>query len=446
VKNDYLTQSQITSDAAYKKISWRLLPLLFISYTLCYIDRLNVGYAQLQMKHDLSFSDAVYGTGAALFFVGSLLFEIPSNMLLPRIGARKTIFRIMVLWGLASTSTMFVRTPTEFYIARFLVGVFEAGLFPGVILYLTFWYPPVRRGRVISLFMLAVSAAGFSGGVISGWILQNMDGLHGLQGWQWMFLVEGLPCVLLAPVIYFVLVDRPEQAKWLSESEKDVVRQALAQGASDRSATHGAGAHSGFREPLVYVLSFVLFGAFCGSYTLAFWMPTMIRELGVSNLQHVGLYAAIPDICGAVAMVLYGRHSDKRKERRWHFGLAMVIGAAALWGTTMSHHSLVLSIGLFAIARCCIASAIPIFWAMSTSALSARSNVAGIAIILTFGNLAGVVSPYVLGQIKTATGNLNLGLYTISVLMVLAALVVFKAVSRPSRTADAGISAEQSTL
>ncbi|MDR5759644.1 MFS transporter [Caballeronia sp. LZ035] len=437
--NSSSATAHTASDAVFRKVTLRILPLLFISYVLNYLDRLNIGYAQLQMKQDLHFSDAIYGLGAAVYFVGYMAFTLPSNLMLPRIGARKTILRIMFCWGLASAGTMLVKTPMQFYIARFLVGMFEAGFFPGIILYLTYWYPPARRARIVSMFMLATVTAGFTGGVVSGWILQNMGGAFGLQAWQWMFLLEGLPACLFGLLVYWLLVDKPAQARWLNDAEKDVIAREIAEAGVAHAETHGPATRSPFMEAKVYVLSFALFCALCGSYTLAFWLPTMIHELGVKNLQHLGLYATIPDICAACAMILYGRHSDARKERRWHFGLGMIVGAAALCATSLTSHSLGLSIALFAIAKSCISSSIPIFWAMATGVLSARANVAGIAVIVSISDLAGVTSPFALGTIKTATGSLNNGIYMIGALMVSAAFAVLIGIARSPSARDARV-------
>ena len=303
-------------DATYRKITLRLIPFLFACYLLNFIDRANIGFAQLQMKTSLGFSDAAYGLGAAMFFVGYLLFEVPSNLLLKRIGARVTIMRIMVLWGLASTATMFVTTPMQFYVLRFLLGVFEAGFFPGIVLYLTFWYPVERRGRVLALFITAQVAAAFVTSPVSGWILKNLHGWYGWEGWQWMFLIEGLPTVLLGLMVWFVLPNGPEQARWLTTRQREIVRRGLFVG-GEAEAKHSFGA--AFRDPRVYLLAFGAFVSGCAGYFLAFWTPTIIKELGVADLQMIGLYAVIPNFFGIVAMVLYGRSSDRFNEQRKAF-------------------------------------------------------------------------------------------------------------------------------
>lgn len=419
------------SDNVYRKITLRIVPLLFVCYMLNYMDRVNIGYAQLQMKHALDFSDAVFGLGASIFFLGYFIFEVPSNLLLHKIGARKTLLRIMVGWGLASACSMFVSTPMQFYVVRFFVGMFEAGLFPGMMLYLTYWFPPARRARVVALFMLATAAAGIVGGPVSGGILQNMNDVHGLQGWQWMFVIEGLPCCLLGIFAYFYLADSPAKARWLTDAQKSMVL-------ADVSAafTSSTQSRSPFSDPKVYLLSFVLFCMLCGSYALAFWLPTAIRELGVDNFQQIGLYAMIPDVLAAVCTILYSRHSDKHLERRWHFIAAALIAALALSATTLTTHSLGLSIMMFAIARAAIVASLPVFWAMTTSLLSTRSSIAGIAVISSLSNFSGMTSPYLLGLIKTATGSLTYGLFAISLIIVVAALCVLLRVPRQPRGPD----------
>jgi len=430
------------SDSAYRKITLRIVPLLFICYMLNYMDRVNIGYAQLQMKHALDFSDAIYGLGASIFFAGYFIFEVPSNLLLHKIGARKTLLRIMLGWGLLSAGTMFVSTPVQFYVVRFFLGVFEAGLFPGIVLYLTYWYPPARRARVVALFMLATAAAGLVGGPTSGWILQNMNGVQGMQGWQWMFVIEGLPASLLGIVSYLYLVDSPGKAGWLTDAQKAlVIEEVAAAAAASSSATR---THSPFADPKVYLLSFVLFCMLCGSYALSFWLPTVIRELGVRNLQQVGLYAMIPDAVAAISTILYSRHSDKHFERRWHFIAAAVIAAVALSATSLTAHSLGLSLSMFAIARAAIVSSLPVFWAMTTGLLSVRSSIAGIAVISSLSNLSGMTSPFLLGLVKSATGSLVNGLFAISALMLVAGMCVFFFVPRQQRyremTANAKVS------
>jgi D-galactonate transporter len=423
----------VNADGVYRKITRRLIPLLFICYVLNYIDRINVGYAQLQMKDALGFSDAVYGLGAGIFFLGYFFFEVPSNLLLQRIGARKTILRIMVCWGLVSAATMFVTTPMQFYIARFLLGVFEAGFFPGIVLFLTYWYPTSRRARIVALFMSATVVAGVIAGPVSGWILQNMDGVRGLHGWQWMFLLEGLPSCVLGFVVYKYLDDHPSRAAWLNASEKQLVEEDVTAGRSGQS--HEAGVlKQAFLDPAVYLLCFASFTVLCGAYAISFWLPTMIKGLGVTNVQQIGLYAVIPFAVGGVAMILYGRHSDRRAERRWHFAVACFAGAVGLTASTLTTGSLWASIALLSLATAGLVSALPVFWAISTSHLSRGTSAAGIAIITSVSNLAGIVSPYMLGQIKTATASLTAGLWVIGILLLIGGISLLVGVKPQERT------------
>jgi len=424
-------------DATYRKITLRLIPFLFACYLLNFIDRANIGFAQLQMKTSLGFSDAAYGLGAAMFFVGYLLFEVPSNLLLKRIGARVTIMRIMVLWGLASTATMFVTTPMQFYVLRFLLGVFEAGFFPGIVLYLTFWYPVERRGRVLALFITAQVAAAFVTSPVSGWILKNLHGWYGWEGWQWMFLIEGLPTVLLGLMVWFVLPNGPEQARWLTTRQREIVRRGLFVG-GEAEAKHSFGA--AFRDPKVYLLAFGAFVSGCAGYFLAFWTPTIIKELGVADLQMIGLYAVIPNFFGIVAMVLYGRSSDHFNEQRLHWGWAFAVAAVGFLGLSFAigSGSLVWTIVAIAVGGSALVSATPVFWAMATRYLPKDEAPAGIAFINTLASIAGI-SPAVVGAIKTQTGSLDGAIYLLVALFLVAALAVTlgmrRALAAPTRAA-----------
>jgi D-galactonate transporter len=412
-------------EAMYRKITWRLIPLLFMAYVISYIDRINVGYAKLQMNSDLHLTDAIYGLGAGIFFVGYALFEVPSNVLLMRIGARLTIMRIMVCWGLVSAAMMFVATPTQFYIARFLLGAFEAGFFPGIVLYLTFWFPAARRARILALLMSAVVVGGLIAGPMSGWILQNLDGWRGLRGWQWMFLLEGLPSAALGFVVYACLSNSPDEARWLSDDEKRMIRADLPKEQAPHASTPPveAALHA-LSDPKVYLLSFLYFAAVCGGTTLSFWMPTMIQSLGVKSMQTIGLISAVPYAVGAVAMILYGRHSDKRGERRWHYAVAVAIGGVGLALTSWTGAYIWVSVALIAIAIAGSVSSLPVFWAVATAQLSRQSAVGGIAIITSLGNLAGLACPYILGVIKQSTGSLTGGLVLIAGVMLAGALVM----------------------
>jgi MFS family permease len=413
--------SGCASDAVYGKITARLVPLLFLCYLMAFVNRNNIGLAKLQMQTALGFSDAVYGIAASMFFIGILLFELPSNLLLRRIGARKTILRIMLLWGITSTATLFVTTPLQFYVLRFLLGVFEAGFFPGVILYLTFWYPHERRARVIALFMTAAAAAGLVTGPVSGLILKSLNHVWGLDGWQWLMILEGLPSVLLGIAAYRVLPETPAHARWLSQTDQHAVRNAL-RGAAESTVANQP-LRQVLRNPHVYLLGFTTFSLGSATNLLIFWLPSIIEATGISDLQHVGLYAVIPNLLGTVAMVIYGRRSDRRQERRWHFVVAASVGAAGLVALALLHGTLAGVLLASIAATCGIASAYPIFWAISTRYLSSGAAAAGIALISSIGALSGT-SAALVGSIRAHTGSLDTALYLIAAQLVAGILVL----------------------
>lgn len=419
--------SEEMTEAIYKKVTRRLIPLLFLCYVMNFLDRTNIGYAQLQMRSDLGFSDAIYGIGASIFYIGYFIFEVPSNLLLQRIGARLTVLRIMFCWGIVSAATMFVTTPAEFYIVRFFLGVFEAGFFPGVLFYLTFWYPPARRARVVALFMTAVVVAGIISGPVSGWILTNLDEVHGLHGWQWLYLIEGLPSSVLGVIVYFSLPDSPVQAKWLNDAERDVIRADLEAVQRDLGGSNGVvhgGLASALRDPKVYLFCFLYFTISCEAYALSFWTPTLIQELGVPDPQQIGLYALIPNTVGAIAMVWYGRRSDRTNERRWHFAFATFIAAIALVLTTFVDNQIWVSMALLAVTSAGVVSAFPVFWAAATARLSTASAAAGIAMITTLGSLSGVFSPFAIGMLKSTTGSISTALYLVATVVAIGGLVM----------------------
>ncbi|CAB3805679.1 Putative tartrate transporter [Paraburkholderia caffeinitolerans] len=415
--------SPTSDDLLYRKVSWRVIPFLFVCYVVSFLDRINIGFAQLQMKHDLGFSDAMYGLGAAIFYVGYVLCEVPSNLLLARFGARRTFMRIMLLWGVASTCMMFVHTPTHFYALRFLLGVFEAGFFPGIVLYLTYWFPQRRRAAVFSIFFAGVAVAGVLGGLVSGWIMRDMGGVLGLEGWRWMFAIEGLPAVLLGLMAAFWLVDGPEQARWLSDAEK---AHLLAQrdgatldqpaGKHVKTSSHSFGA--ALRNPRVYLFAFIYFSLTCASLTLNFWMPLMIRDFGVHDLLAISLYTVIPNAVGAVGLMLIARRSDRRGERRWHFAACTIGGGVALSLLTLHLASFAAMMAILSLAAVLIFAALPIFWAVPSAYLTGKTAAAGIALISSIGITSGIVSPWAIGLIKVHTGSMDNALYVLTALLV----------------------------
>jgi len=435
------------SGELYTRVAWRIVPVMFCCYVLAYLDRINIGYAQLQMKADLGFSDAVYGLGAGIFFLGYFLFEVPSNLLLVKVGARKTITRIMVVWGLVSAAMAFIQTPWMFYGMRFLLGMFEAGFFPGAILYLTFWFPGAYRGRMIALFASATAIAGLIGGPLSGWIMNDLAGAMGLRGWQWMFIIEGLPATAIGVFVFCYLDDRPGDAKWLTPGEKALIEQHLRaeQGpaAADGAAADGAAAHglaslwTTMRDPTIYMLAFSWFAFICGIYMISFWLPTIIKEMGVANPLHVGLLAAIPYGIAIAATIAIGLHSDRTLERRWHCALPALCTTAGLIGLTFSGGHVILSFAFLSLAAIGTTTVVPLFWSIPTAYLKGANAAAGIALINTLGLIGGFLSPFVLGIIKTSTGSLDWGNWLMAGMMAVGALVILTQV-RPGMLREAG--------
>lgn len=416
----------------FRKISWRIMPLLLAAYVVAFLDRINVGYAQLQMKETLAFSDAVYALGAGIFFVGYLLFEVPSNLMLERIGVRKTLLRIMVCWGLVAMAMMFVQTPTQFYVLRFLLGVFEAGFTPGALLYLTYWYPPARRARMIGIFMLGAIAASLIAGPLSGAIMKYLDSINGWHGWQWLFLVQGLPAPLLGILAWFWLVDRPEQAAWLSPAEKARLRQAFdTHDCSAARAEHGSLVRF-LRDPRVWALSLVYVLMVGGTYTVVFWTPTLIKSWGVTDLLQIGLYATLPQLFAIAGVLLLGRSSDRRQERRWHFTGGALLTATGLGLIALAQGALTLSLTGLCLAVMGLTSITPVFFALVSEYLPKASMAAGIALVSSIGNLGGAISPSLTTAINTASGGTSYSLYLVMSLYVLACFIVLS-VFRPSQ-------------
>jgi D-galactonate transporter len=427
--------SDSATDTVYRKITLRLIPFLFICYVAGYLDRINVGFAQLQMKHDLGFSDAVYGLGAGIFFAGYFLFEVPSNLLLARVGARKTLIRIMALWGLTSACMLFIRTPVIFYVLRFVLGACEAGFFPGMILYLTYWYPAKRRGRVMALFLTAVAMAGVIGGPLSGWVMNHMAGEHGMAGWQWLFLIEGLPSCVLGVIAYLYLDNDPADATWLTDREKEIVSDQLERDQRTPSLFRGRSFGSALKTPRVYTLAFAWFTFICGVYAISFWLPTMIKSAGIADPLSIGLFSAIPYGFAAITMVVVSRHSDGCVERRFHACACAVIGAIALSAITATGTNLTMALIVLSVATSAIFTLQPLFWAIATDSLGGTRAAAGtIATINSLGLLGGFVSPAILGWTKTMTGSLTNGLYVIATLLLLGAVVSLRFRATPPKS------------
>ncbi len=417
----------ITTEKLYARVSRRLLPFLFLCYVVAYLDRVNVGFAKLQMQADLQFSDTVYGLGAGIFFVGYFLCEVPSNLLMLRAGARRWIARIMASWGLLSAAMLFTTSPASFYLMRFLLGVAEAGFFPGVILYLTYWYPAQRRARIVAIFMSGVAVAGVVGGPLSGWIMSHFAGHGGLAGWQWLFLLEGLPAVALGVLTLALLDDGIDDANWLNDEEKALLKHELARDGEPRAQW---GLRHVFGSSRVWILALVYFLLVMGLYGVGFWLPQLIRNTGVQDVLNIGLLTAIPYGIAAVAMIVIARHSDRTGERRWHVALAAFIGAAALLASTHYANNPVLALAALSVATAGILSTFPVFWSIPTAMLGGTAAAAGIAMINSLGNLAGFVSPYLVGAIKDATHSTANGMLLVAASLAAGGALVLLCVGR----------------
>ncbi|MFJ8671869.1 MFS transporter [Streptomyces sp. NPDC093589] len=405
-------------NAVFRKVVLRIVPFLILCYVFSYLDRVNVGFAKLQMSDELGLSEAAYGLGAGLFFIGYFLFEVPSNLMLQRVGARTWIARIMITWGLVSGAFSFVTSETMFYVLRFLLGAAEAGFYPGVILYCTYWFPSHRRARVIAMFMSAIPVAGIFGNPLSGWIMDRFHGVNGWQGWQWMFLLEAIPALLIGVATLFYLDNGVRGAKWLFDEEKDIVEAAIAQDTAHQK--HGR-ILDGFRDPKVWLMCLIYFCFVMGQYALTFWMPTFVKSTGIKDNLTIGVLSAVPFLSALVAMNLFGRSADKRRERRWHLIVPSLMGAVGFSLAAGWSGSTVLSLIALSFAAAGVLTCAPLFWSLPTAFLSGPAAAAGLAVINSVGNLAGFVSPYMIGGLKDATGSTSLPMYVLALSLVVGA-------------------------
>jgi D-galactonate transporter len=428
VSNSVLSEGQESAEAAaYSKVAWRLLPFLFFCYVCSYLDRVNVGFAKLQMLNDLKFSETVYGLGAGVFFVGYALLEIPSNLILFRVGARVWIARIMITWGLVASAMMFVKSPTSFYILRFLLGAAEAGFIPGILLYLTFWFPARRRGKVMAIFLTGIPVAGVVGGPLSGWIVHQFGGVQGLAGWQWLFLLEGLPSIVAGIVALFWLTDGIRQAKWLTEAEKQIL-EAHVKTEAGAKEHHSMG--DAFREPKVWLLAVTYALFLMGLYGVSFWLPSLIRASGVKDVLDVGLLTAIPYSVATVAMIATSYSSDRKRERRWHLAIAGFCGALGLVLSAVYANNTVLAMGALTLAAAGICTTVSQFWNLPGAFLGGVAAAAGIAFVNASGSVSGFIAPPLVGWVKDLTGSTNWAIVVIAACVALASLLVFRVPAR----------------
>lgn len=420
--------------AVARKVAWRLMPVIMICYMFAFFDRIIISFAKFQLQTDLGLSDMTYGLGAGLFSLGYVLFEVPGNMFLYRVGARRWIARIMITWGIFTALTVFVRTDWQFYCIRFMVGAAEAGFAPGVLYYMTLWFPSAYRGRVTSLMFLASACSGVIGGPVSGLILGGLDGAFGVRGWHWLFLAGGIPCIFLGLLVLVRLEDRIRDARWLNEGEKTVLERAIVQEA--KSVEGGHSLLGAIRTPGFLMLGLIYFLIQVASYGLNFWVPALIRAAGITDPKTIGFAAAIPYVCGAVTMLVLGRLADASGERR-----KFVIGCL-LTATTGFILSGVFAVNSFALL-CSIAlmgtgmiASIPAFWALPPKLVTGAGAAGGMALINTLGQIGGLVSPVMVGTIHDYTGSTTPALYMIALLCVLSSGLILFALPEQLRRKD----------
>jgi len=402
-----------------RKVTWRLIPFIFVLYVVNILDRVNVGFARLQMLDDLEMSEGAYALGAGIFYVGYFVFEVPSNLILSRTGARLWIGRIMISWGLITCATMTIRGPGTFYLLRILLGFAEAGFFPGIILYLTYWFPARERARAVALFMIGSPLTGMLGGPLSGAILQFMDQVAGIRGWRWLFLIEGMPAVVLGGIVLYYLTDRPELAGWLTPLERAWLAGQIDKEEQHRQRHHGLTLADALLDGRVWLLSLLYFTLSAGASTIAFYLPALLKARFVDAREfHIGLLVAVPNVCAMLIMVVNGMHSDRTGERRWHVAVPAFLAAAG-WAGSAWQESPVWSLLAFTAVQVGIMSTLPAYWSLPTAFLSGRAAAGGIAWINSLGNLGGFVCPLLIGQSKVLTGSFSIGLLALAVTLAL---------------------------
>jgi MFS transporter, ACS family, tartrate transporter len=407
---------------AIQRIRRRLIPFLAVLYFIAYLDRVNVGFAALQMNAALGFSNSVFGKGAGIFFIGYFLFEVPSNLILARVGARIWIARIAILWGLISISMMFIKSATSFYTVRFLLGAGEAGFFPGIMLYFTYWFPARERARAVAQFSTASMAAGIVGGPLSG-VLLSMRGVGGLDGWQWLFLVEGIPAVVLGVVAFFYLADGPAKARWLPDDEKAWVLDAIERERASSPRANAAALRTGLLDPTVWRLAAALFLIVTSGYGFSFFLPQIVKSLSGASDLAVGMWTAVPFAVAAVGMITVAAHSDRTGERRWHVTACSAVAAIGLASSSIAPTP-ALTLAALAFAAIGLYSFTPPFWSLPTAFLRGDAAAAGIGLINATGNLGGFTGPYLMGFIRDASGDFLIGLRVLAAAAVLSGVFV----------------------
>ncbi|MPQ71684.1 MULTISPECIES: MFS transporter [unclassified Pseudomonas] len=417
------SRSVAEHDRTHGIVTRRLLPLLLVCYLFAHLDRINIGFAKMQMSSDLHFSDTVYGLGAGLFFIAYALFGVPSNMALDRVGPRRWIASLMLVWGVLSSSMLWIDSANGFYVLRFLLGVAEAGFFPGILVFLNRWYPARRRAQVTALFAIAVPMAGVIGGPLSGAILERFHDFGGLRGWQWMFLIEGAPVIILGLVLLKCLPDSFETVKWLNPTQKQQLRAQLSSEEQRKSITSLDGI---VRNPQVWLLVAIYFAVMLAVNTLAFWMPTLIHGAGIGRDSQIGLLSAVPYLAGCFFMIGCGRSSDRNLERRWHLCVPLLMAATGIAVAGLAPGSPLWVMSGLIVAGMGASAALPMFWQLPPAFLSNGSQAAGIAMISSFGSVASFLAPYLIGWMRDTTQSASLALYVLAMFIALGGFLVLR--------------------
>jgi D-galactonate transporter len=424
-------QAVIEGSGIYRKVIWRIMPLVVFCYVGAYLDRVNVGFAKLRMLSDLGFSDEIYGLGAGIFFIGYFLFEVPSNLILHRVGARRWIARIMITWAVISAATLFVKTPTQFYAARFLLGLAEAGFSPGIMLYLTYWFPARLRASALGIYYISIPLAGVVGGPLSGWILQHFAHSTVMKDWQWLFVLEAIPSLVAGIVTFLWMDDSPQHARWLSQREKSEITETLARENVEK-ASHPS-VRMLFKDGRIWQLSGIYFLTIIGLYGITFWLPSILKNSGLTDVGLIGWLSAIPYLVSIFAIIATGATADKTRARRLHFAAAMALGAIGLAMSGYVGHSPLAAVFWLSVATAGMLSGLSLFWGVPSSFLAGVSAAAGIATINSLGNLAGFVTNYFVGWINVVTGQPAVALYVVASCMFIAGLLIY---TIPKHAAD----------
>jgi len=413
--------TSVSESRIYAAAAWRIMPLLMAGWLFAYIDRVNISFARVQMGEQLGFSDAVFGLGAGLFFLGYFVFEVPSNLLLYKTGGRRWISRIMITWAIASVLTALVSTPTQFYAMRFILGLAEAGFIPGVVYYLGTWFPAHRLGRIFGVFYLALAGSGLVGGPLAGLILSVCSGLYGVAGWKWLLILEAIPSLILGFAILRFLPDGIDTAKWLSPAEKDFARDQLAKEAAGKNPVPLAALAA---NPALWMMILIYFLLNYAAYGLSFWLPTLIGDLGVTSPIRVGLLSALPSICAMIGVVLFGLSADRHRERRWHLTAMFLTGATGFFVFQLAGGGVISAMAGLCLAAICTQAFPSLFWALPNRIWKGVASAAGIATINAVGNLAGLVSPAVIGAMRSRFGQADIAILSLGAALVLATILV----------------------